>query len=462
MDQLLIKNLKTLVGEKNVFDSFEDCFCYTYDASFSQIDKKNTPGIIVFPETTEQVSAVMKFAYEHKITVIPRGAGSNVSGGTLSLPECIIMVLTKMNKILEIDKENLLAVVETGVKTGQLQQEVEKIGLFYPPDPASLAFATIGGNVAESAGGPRGVKYGTTKDYVLGLEVVLPTGEIINTGGRVIKNVTGYNLTQLFTGSEGTLGIITKVILKLVPKPEAKKTMLAIFNKIETAGQAVSGIIAQGIIPTTIELLDDVYIKNIEEYAHVGFPLDAEAVLLIEVDGDTEVLEKQVRKIEKVCKEIGAREVRIAQNEQESEELWTARRAAFASCARLKPTIIGEDATVPRSEIPAMIKRIREIAAKYNVLIAVVGHAGDGNLHATFLCDEMDKEEMNRVEKAIDETFYAALELKGTLSGEHGIGRAKAPFIKMQIGEDGYRVMKKIKLALDPENLLNPGVMLGE
>lgn len=462
MDQLLIKSLKTLVGEKNVFDSFEDCFCYTYDASFSKIDKKNTPGIIVFPETTEQVSAVMKFAYEHKITVIPRGAGSNVSGGTLSLPECIIMVLTKMNKILEIDRENLLAVVETGVKTGQLQQEVEKIGLFYPPDPASLAFATIGGNVAESAGGPRGVKYGTTKDYVLGLEVVLPTGEIINTGGRVIKNVTGYNLTQLFTGSEGTLGIITKVVLKLVPKPEAKKTMLAVFNKIETAGQAVSGIIAQGIIPTTIELLDDVYIKNIEEYAHVGFPLDAEAVLLIEVDGDEELLEKQVRKIEKVCKEIGAREVRIAQNEQEADELWTARRAAFASCARLKPTIIGEDATVPRSEIPAMIKRIREIAARYNVLIAVVGHAGDGNLHATFLCDEIDKEEMSRVEKAIDETFYAALELKGTLSGEHGIGRAKAPFIKMQIGEDGYRVMKKIKLALDPENLLNPGVMFGE
>ncbi|SHN53249.1 FAD-binding oxidoreductase [Desulfitobacterium chlororespirans] len=462
MEQALIENLKKLVGDENVIHRFEDRFCYTYDASFAEIDQKNIPGAVVFPETTEQVAAVMKFAYAHKITVIPRGAGSNVSGGTLAVADGLIMVLTKMDKILEIDRDNLLVVVETGVKTGRLQQEVEKMGLFYPPDPASLAFSTIGGNVAESAGGPRGVKYGTTKDYVLGMEVVLPTGEILNTGGRVIKNVTGYNLTQLFTGSEGTLGIITKVILKLVPKPEGKKTLLAVFNEIEGAGQAVSGIIAQGIIPTTIELLDDVYIKNIEEYAHVGFPLDAGAVLLIEVDGDKEVLDKQAGKIERVCQAAGAREVKIARNQEEAEELWKARRAAFASCARLKPTIIGEDATVPRSAIPAMIAKIREIARKYEVLIAVVGHAGDGNLHATFLCDEMNQEEMARVEKAIDETFYAALELKGTLSGEHGIGRAKAPFIKMQIGEEGYRVMKKIKLALDPENLLNPGVMFGE
>jgi len=372
------------------------------------------------------------------------------------------MPLTKMNKILEIDKKNLVAVVEPGVKTGQFQQEVESLGLFYPPDPASLAFSTLGGNVAENAGGPRGVKYGTTRDYVLGLEVVLPTGEIINTGGRVIKNVTGYNMTQLFTGSEGTLGIITKIILKLLPKPEGKKTMLAIFNDVEQAGEAVSGIIAQGIIPTTVEFLDKEYIKNIEAYAHVGFPLDAEAVLLIEVDGDKEILDKHMSKVEKVCLESGAREIKVAKNDAEAEELWKARRAAFASCARVKPSIVGEDATVPRSEIPAMIKKIRSIAEKYQVLIAVVGHAGDGNLHATFLFDEMDPDELARTEKAIDETVCAALELRGTLSGEHGIGRSKAPFIKMQVGEDGYNAMKKIKLALDPENLLNPGVMFGE
>ncbi len=462
MQQNLIDELKGIVGKENVFDDYEDRFCYTYDASFSSIDKKNTPGVVVYPGNAQEISQIMQFAYRHKIPVIPRGAGSNVSGGTLSVPDCIIMVLTRMDKILNIDSENLIAELEPGVKTAQLQQEVEKLGLFYPPDPASMAFSTIGGNVAESAGGPRGVKYGVTRDYVLGLQVVLPTGEIINTGGKVIKNVTGYDLTRLFTGSEGTLGIITKVILKLLPKPEGKKTMLAVFDKIDQAGETVSGIIASGIIPTTLELLDSVYIRNIEEYARVGFPLDAEAVLLIEVDGDLEILDKQISKIEKVCRDIGARKIRIAETAEEAEELWQARRAAFAAVARVKPTIIGEDATVPRSKIPAMIKKIDEIAKKNDVLIAVVGHAGDGNLHATFLCDEMNKEEMTRVKKAIDEVFYAALELEGTLSGEHGIGRAKAPFIKLQTGETGYRVMKSIKLALDPENLLNPGVMFGE
>ena len=458
----VIAELKVIVGEEKVFESFEERFCYTYDASFSTFGTKNTPGIVVCPGNPEEVSRIMKLAYKYKIPVIPRGAGTNVSGGTLSLPDSIVLVLTGMDKIIEIDQENLIAVVETGVKTGRLQAEVDKLGLFYPPDPASLDFSTIGGNVAECAGGPRGVKYGVTRDYVLGLEVVLPTGEIINTGGRVIKNVTGYDLTRLFTGSEGTLGIITKIILKLIPKPESKKTMLAVFDKIDDAGRAVSGIIAKGIIPTTLELLDSVYIRNNEEYTKVGFPLDAEAILLIEVDGDAEILDKHIQKIKKVCDGLGARQAKIAESAQEAEKLWNARRAAFASLARLKPTIIGEDATVPRSEIPRMITKIRKIAERYNVIIGVAGHAGDGNLHATFLCDEMDKAEMTRVEKAIEEVFYAALDLNGTLSGEHGIGRAKAAFIKLQTGEDGYMALKKIKAAFDPENLLNPGVMFGE
>ncbi|MHB1406174.1 MAG: FAD-binding oxidoreductase, partial [Desulfitobacteriaceae bacterium] len=375
--------------------------------------------------------------------------------------DCIILVLKRLNKILELDRKNLIAVVEPGVVTGQLQNEVERVGLFYPPDPASLAVSTMGGNVAECAGGPRGVKYGVTRDYVIGLEVVLPTGEVINTGGRTIKNVTGYDMTKLFTGSEGTLGVITKIIVKLIPLPEAKNTMLAVFSEIDQASETVSEIIARGVVPTTLELLDNIYIRNIEEYAKVGLPIDAEAVLLIEVDGDKEILAKQIGKIEEICQRLGAVQIRIAQTKEEAEELWRARRSAFPAVSRVRPTIIGEDLTVPRSSIPAMVRQIREIAAKYNVMIAVLGHAGDGNLHATLLTDETDREEWSRVEKAIDELFVAAVKLGGTLSGEHGIGRAKSKFITLQTGEVGLEIQRRIKQALDPNNILNPGVMFG-
>ncbi|MDW7674545.1 MAG: FAD-linked oxidase C-terminal domain-containing protein [Bacillota bacterium] len=458
----LKQELINIVGAEYVFDSFEDLYCYTYDASFSKTDLKDMPGIVVYPGSTQEVSQLMTLANEKKIPVIPRGAGSNVSGGTTSVGHCIVLVLTRMDKILKLDKENMVAIVEPGVITGKLQQQVQAIGLFYPPDPASLNFSTMGGNVAECAGGPRGVKYGVTRDYVLGLEVVLPTGEIIDTGSSTMKNVTGYNLTQLFTGSEGTLGVITKIIVKLIPLPPAKKTILTVYDSVEKAAKSVSQIMAFGIVPTTLEFLDNVYIRNIEEYAKVGFPMDAEAVLLIEVDGEPEALDKQINAIKNICQEEGAVQVRVAKTPQEAEELWNARRAAFASVARVKPTIIGEDATVPRTEIPAMIKRIREIAAKYQVLIAVVGHAGDGNLHATFLCDERDLEEMERIEKAIEEVFVAALDLNGVLSGEHGIGKLKAKFLEQQVGKQGLQLMKNIKQTLDPNNILNPGVMFGE
>ena len=459
----LIEELKDIVGENNVYTSFEDLFCYTYDASFVKVDpKKDLAGVAVYPANADEVSKILTLANREKIPVIPRGAGTNVSGGTVSVKESIIMVLKRMNRILDIDRKNLIAIVEPGVVTGQLQQEVEKVGLFYPPDPASLAVSTMGGNVAECAGGPRGVKYGVTRDYVIGLEVVLPTGEIINTGGKTIKNVTGYDMTKLITGSEGTLGVITKIIVRLLPLPEAKKTMLAVFARIEDACETVSEIISSGIIPTTLELLDNIYIRNIEEYAKVGLPVDADAVLLIEVDGDKEILDKQIAKIEGICKKLGAIQVRIAKTKEESDELWRARRSAFASVSRVKPTIIGEDATVPRSNIPSAVKRIREIAEKYNVTIAVLGHAGDGNLHATLLADETDTEEMTRIHQAIDEIFVATVELDGALSGEHGIGRAKSKFITMQTGKFGLEVQRRIKNALDPNNILNPGVMFGE
>ncbi|MGC7872996.1 FAD-binding oxidoreductase [Desulfosporosinus sp. SYSU MS00001] len=457
----IIQELTKIVGEENLYTTLEDLYCYTYDASFLKADIKDLAGVAVYPGTVEEISMILTLANREKIPVVPRGAGTNVSGGSVSIGDCIVLVLKRMNKILEIDKKNLIAVVEPGVITGQFQREVEKLGLFYPPDPASLAVSTMGGNVAECAGGPRGVKYGVTRDYILGLEVVLPTGEIMMTGGRTIKNVTGYDMTKLFTGSEGTLCVITKIIVKLIPLPEAKSTMMAVFSEMEQASETVSEIIAGGLVPCSLELLDNIYIKNIEEYAKVGLPVEAGAVLLIEVDGDSEILSKQIGKVEEICRRLGAVQIRVATTKKEAEDLWFARRSAFASVSRVKPTIIGEDATVPRSQIPVAVRRIQEIAAKYNIIIAILGHAGDGNLHATILTDEMDREEAARVEKAIDEIFVLTVELGGSLSGEHGIGRAKSKFITLQTGEIGLEIQRKIKHALDPNNILNPGVMFG-
>ncbi|SDG37296.1 FAD-binding oxidoreductase [Desulfosporosinus hippei] len=457
-----IQRLSEIVGKDNIYTALEDLYCYTYDASFVKADlNTDLAGVAVYPGSTEEIARIIKIANQEKIPIVPRGAGTNVSGGSVSLGNCIILVLKRMNKILEIDRKNLIAVVEPGVITAQLQGEAEKMGLFYPPDPASQAFSTMGGNVAECAGGPRGVKYGVTRDYVIGLEVVLPSGEVINTGGRTMKNVTGYDMTKLFTGSEGTLCVITKIIVKLIPLPEAKNTMMAVFPEIAQACETVSEIIAAGLVPCALELLDNIYIKNIEEYAKVGLPIDAGAVLLIEVDGDSEILGKQIRKIEQICKGLGAVQIRIASTQMEAEELWRARRSAFAAVSRLRPTIIGEDATVPRSSIPDAVNRIQAIAAKYDLIIAILGHAGDGNLHATILTDETNVEEMARVEKAINEIFIVTVELGGSLSGEHGIGRAKSKFITLQTGEAGLAVQRQIKQALDPHNLLNPGVMFG-
>jgi len=462
MDTKLIEKLKGIVGSEHVFDKYEDRYCYTYDASFITVGKKEVPEVIVYPSNKEEVAEVLKLANEYKIPVIPRGAGSNVSGGTISRNDAIVMVLTRMNKIINIDHKNMIAELEPGVITAEFQAQVEKMGLFYPPDPASRAFSTMGGNVAECAGGPRGAKYGVTRDYVLGLEVVLPTGQILNVGARTMKSVAGYDLTRLFVGSEGTLGVITKIIVKLIPLPEAKKTMLAIFDDLNLASETVAQVFMAGIVPTTLELLDNIYIKNIEDYVKIGLPVDAEAVLLIEVDGDALVLDKQISIISKICKEQGAREVKVAQNEKEADDLWVARRAAFASVSRVRPTIIGEDCTVPRDKIPEVVQKIRDISKKYNVIIAILGHAGDGNLHATLLADERDKEEMERVDKAAEEIFKATLEAKGTLTGEHGIGRVKSKYLHLEVGQEGIELMKALKRTMDPNNILNPGQMLGE
>ncbi|MEL7564183.1 MAG: FAD-linked oxidase C-terminal domain-containing protein [Dehalobacterium sp.] len=462
MDSKLIEKLKGIVGSEHVFDKYEDRYCYTYDASFITVGKKEVPEVVVYPAGKEEVAEILKLANEHQIPVITRGAGSNVSGGTVSRRDAIVMVLTRMNKIINIDRKNMIAEMEPGVIIAEFQAAVEKMGLFYPPDPASSAFSTMGGNVAECAGGPRGAKYGVTRDYVLGLEVVLPTGQILNFGARTMKSVVGYDFTRLLVGSEGTLGVITKIIVKLIPLPEAKKTMLVIFDDLYKASETVSQIFMAGIIPTTMELLDQIYIKNIEEYVKIGLPVDADAVLLIEVDGDELILDKQINIISEICKKQGAREVKVAQNENEANDLWIARRSAFAAVSRVKPTIIGEDCTVPRDKIPEVVQKIRDISHKYNILIAILGHAGDGNLHAALLADERDKEEMERVEKAAEEIFKATLEAKGTLTGEHGVGRVKSKYLHLEIGPEGIALMKAVKRAFDPNSILNPGQMLGE
>lgn len=462
MESSIIENLKKIVGKEHVYDKYEDRYCYTYDASFITAGKKEVPQLILYPGNAQEVAEILKIANEHKIPVIPRGAGSNVSGGTISRSDAIVMVLTRMNKILNIDKKNMIAEVEPGVLTAHFQGEVEKQGLFYPPDPASRAFSTMGGNVAECAGGPRGAKYGVTRDYVLGLEVVLANGQILNIGARTMKSVAGYDLTRLIVGSEGTLAVITKIIVKLLPLPEAKKTMLVIFDDLFKASETVAQVFMAGIIPTTLELLDNIYIRCIEDYMKIGLPVEAEAVLLIEVDGAKNALDEQIEVISQICREQGAYQIKIAQNENEAEELWTARRSAFAAVSKVKPTIIGEDCTVPRDKIPEVVQKIREIAKKYDITIAVLGHAGDGNLHATILADERDHGEMARVDKAVEEIFMATLAVEGTLTGEHGVGRAKSKYLHLEIGPEGLELMKAIKKTLDPNNILNPGPMLGE
>jgi len=338
-----------------------------------------------------------------------------------------------------------------------LHAAVESRGLFYPPDPGSMTISTIGGNVAECAGGLRGLKYGVTKDYVMGLEVVLPTGEVINVGGKNVKDVAGYDLTRLMVGSEGTLGVVTKVIVKLIPYPESKRTLLALYRGVGDAGRTVSSIIAQKVIPATLEFLDAVTLRCIEDYVHIGLPLDVGAVLLIEVDGVPPVVEADAAKVERICHEHGALQVQVAANDEEGKKLATARRSALAALARARPTTILEDATVPRSRVAEMVEAVEGIARRYGLTIGTFGHAGDGNLHPTILTDERDSDEMSRVQRAVEEIFRTAISLGGTISGEHGIGVAKAPFLPLQANAAALDTMRRLKQALDPNGILNPG-----
>ena len=453
MQQQVIIELRRLVGAQYVMDQLEDRICYSFDATFRDF----LPDVVVKPGCVAEIAAIVKLAGRYNVPITARGAATGLSGGAVPVKGGISLVLTRLNKIIDIDTANRVAVVETGVITQDFVNAVTQAGLFYPPDPASAKTSTIGGNIAECAGGPRGVKYGITRDYVLGMEVVLPDGSVVELGNKFDSEMAGPDWGMLLVGSEGTLGIITKIYLKLVDKPSAKQTLLAVFTSLDDAARTVSEMIASGTIPTTLEIMDNLTIRAVEDYLKVGLPVSAEAILLIEVDGSAKAIVKQAEHVIKVCQQCGATEIQTASTPEDIDKLWQARRAISPACGKLNPTKISEDATVPRSQIPTMVRRLREIAQKYNLKMVIFGHAGDGNLHPNILSNKHDHEEMERVEQAVAELFKVALELGGTLSGEHGIGYMKAPFLQWETGETGFAVGKAIKKVIDPQGLLNPG-----
>lgn len=454
LDAVVREKLSSIVGGSYVQDDQVTLVSYSYDAT---PNFQALPDAVVLPGNTEEISRIVQTCNEHGIPIVPRGSGTNLCAGTVPSEGGIILLFSRMKTILEIDEENLTATVQPGLITQTLIEAVEEKGLFYPPDPSSMKISTIGGNINECSGGLRGLKYGVTKDYVLGLEAVLPNGSIIRTGGKLTKDVAGYDLTKLLVGSEGTLAIITEATLKLIPMPETKKTMLALFETMEDAVQAVSAIIAAKIIPATLEFMDNGTLRVVEDFAKIGLPIDVEAVLLIEQDGPPEVVERDIRKVEEICKRVKACSVQIAHSQEEGLKLTTARRSALTALSRLRPTTILEDATVPRSKITDMVRAINRIAEKYQVQICTFGHAGDGNLHPTCVTDIREKEEMHRVEQAFEEIFLVAVDLGGTITGEHGVGMMKSPYLAWKIGEEGVEAMLNIKRAFDPNNIMNPG-----
>ena len=448
------QQLRGSVPGLEVHDSPEQRAAYAYDGTAAL---RAEPAAVVFPVDTAQVSGVLKFAAARRIPVVTRGSGTGLSGGSVPVDGCLVLCLTKMNRIIEVDAENLTLLAEAGVVTADVAAAAAGAGLFYPPDPGSMKISTIGGNVAENSGGLRGLKYGVTRDYVMGLEVVLPDGEVMWTGNKCVKDVAGYTLRDLFIGSEGTLGIITKVLLKLIPPPAARKTMLAVYDNMENAAKTVSAIIKAKIIPCTLEFLDKVTINCVEDYAGIGLPREAEALLLIESDGHPAAVEEEAAAMAAIAKANGAGEVKIAATAEEATSLAAARRTAFSALARVGPTTILEDATVPRNRLPEMVRCIQETGRRHNLKIGTFGHMGDGNLHPTFLTNEKNEEEMHRVELAMKEIFARAIELGGTITGEHGVGLAKKDFLPAAVGELNVGVMRSIKAAFDPQGILNPG-----
>jgi len=453
----MIEELTKIVGKENILSSETDLLLYGYDASLF----KGKPDCIVLPGSTEDVSKIVKFAHASGIPIIGRGSGTNLSGGTVPTRGGIVLHFSRMNKILEIDIENERVVVEPGIFTLVLKNQLARYGFVYQPDPASEKVSTLGGNFGENSGGPHCLKYGVTTNHILGAEVVFSDGEVIQVGGKTLDN-PGYDLTGILVGSEGTLGIATKIVLRIMPKPEAVKTMLAIYNTLEDAGRTVSGIIADGIVPATLEMLDRLTIKAVEESIHAGFPLDAEAVLLIELDGVKDGMERLAERIMEICKKNNVREVKAAKTEAERTQLWAGRKGAFGAIARLRPNYLVCDGTVPRTKLPEVLTKVMEVGKKYNLVIANVFHAGDGNLHPLILFDERNEEELRKVHLAGSEILKICADAGGTISGEHGIGTEKMKEMFFVFSPRDIAAMKKVKTAFDPTNIYNPGKVLPE
>ncbi len=454
----VFKKLRDILGEKNLKQNEETLVCYGYDAS----GRFFMPDAVAFPKNSEQIAKILYLANKENFFVIPRGAGSGMTGGSLPIKGGLVLSMSGMNKIINIDTNNLIAIAEPGVITSDFHNAVEKKGLFYPPDPSSSKFSTLGGNVAECAGGPRAVKYGVTKDYVLGLEAVLPTGEIIKTGVKTAKGVVGYDITKLITGSEGTLAVISKIILKLLPLPLFKKTITAFFDKIDYSAQTVSDIIKNGILPVKIEFMDNAAICCVENFLNIGLDKKAEALLLIEIDGNSKSeIEETIIKLEKIIKAGGANKIETPRIKEDEEKLWLARNSISPALFNYGSLKINEDIVVPRDKIPYAVKKIEELKRKTGLTMISFGHAGDGNIHFNIMINKDNEEEKKLAENAVDELFDYTLKLGGTISGEHGIGIAKSDYIHKEIGSVELNLMKNIKKLFDPNGILNPGKIFG-
>jgi glycolate oxidase len=457
MDKSTRNRLIKIVGKEHVLSSPEDLATYGYDATFEE----GLPEVVVLPESTEQVSQVMKLAHELKMPVITRGMGSGLAAGAVPVQGGLVLALTRMNRILEIDTENAVARVQAGVVTADLQTAVERVDLFYPPDPGSVRHSTIGGNIACNSGGPRCLKYGVTRDYVLGLTVVLADGRILRTGGKTIKDVTGYDLVGLFTGSEGTLGVVTEALLRLIAYPRQSRTAMAEFDDLDKASQTVTAILQTGIVPVALELMDRTALACVEEAYHLGLNTDVEASLLIQTDGsDAEAVTREIEACAAICRQNGSIKVHLSADVGDQAMLWVARQSVAPSLARLAPNKLGEDITVPRNKIPEAVRRLRAISEQYGLPVSIFGHAGDGNLHPNILFDKRDPDQWATVQEMAAAIFALALELGGTLSGEHGIGLLKKAYLEDALGEVSVEVQRRIKAALDPAGILNPGKVL--
>ncbi|MDF1578382.1 MAG: FAD-linked oxidase C-terminal domain-containing protein [Desulfobulbales bacterium] len=453
MDKRTLKKLAAIVGPDHLTTAREDLLCYSYDGSALEY----LPAAVIFPASTAEVGAIMRLASTERFAVVPRGAGTGMTGGALPVEGGLVMAMSRLNRIIEIDRDNQIAVVEPGVITGRFQEEVERLGLFYPPDPASRKFCTIGGNVGECAGGPRAVKYGVTRDYVLGLEAVLADGRIIKTGVRTAKGVAGYDLTRLLVGSEGTLAIITKITLRLLARPTASTTFLLLFDTIHSATGMV-GTILSNLTPCTLEYMDRTALRVVAGNIPFKLPENTEALLLVELDGNPRVVEIQAEELTGIVENRpGLLEIRRAGNQAEAERLWEARRAISPSTFKLKPHKIGEDVVVPRTRIPELVRFTEELAAELDLIILTFGHAGDGNIHVNIMLDRDNPRELAAGRTATHRLFEAVLKMDGTITGEHGIGITKAAFLDHEIDPPSLAVMQAIKQALDPLNILNPG-----